>query len=168
MEKQINKLLNAYENRLIWKFNENIKGNRQYMYGGNDELKETFFIFYEKNDEYFIDIGCCYEYGDFEYGRFNFVEYGFEITRKIKLEPDIYDNLLEELDFNCGIFGTCIVDYGILNEDVCMVNYDESIIKNNHVVWCKVDEDIFFINNDEKIKLAHAFIKTLQIQKNEN
>ena len=160
MEERINKFLGAYENRLIWKFNDDINGNRRFMYGTNDELDETFFIFYKKNDKYFIDIGCCFEYGDFDYGRFDFFGYDFEITRKIKLEPDIYRSLLRELDLNNCIFGTCIDDYKILNEDDFIEGY-ESIKKNNTVFWYKMDKDVFFINNDEKIKFIDAFIKTL-------
>jgi hypothetical protein len=160
MEGRINKFLGAYENRLIWKFNDDINGNRRFMYGKNDELDETFFIFYKKNDEYFIDIGCCFEYGDIDYGYFDFFGYDFEITRKIKLEPDIYVSLLRELDLNNCIFGTCIDDYEILNEDDFIEGY-ESIKKNNTVIWYKMDKDVFFINNDEKIKFIDAFIKTL-------
>ena len=160
MEERINKFLGAYENRLIWKFNDDINKNRKFMYGTNDELDETFFIFYKKNDKYFIDIGCCFEYGDFDYGRFDFFGYDFEITRKIKLEPDIYRSLLRELDLNNCIFGTCIDDYKILNEDDFIEGY-ESIKKNNTVFWYKMDKDVFFINNDEKIKFIDAFIKTL-------
>jgi hypothetical protein len=33
--------------------------------------------------------------------------------------------------------------------------------KNNTVIWYKMDKDVFFINNDEKIKFIDAFIKTL-------
>ena len=159
MEKSINTFLENYENRLIWKFND-INRNRKFMYGKNDELKETFFIFYKKNDEYFIDIGCCFEYGDFDYGRFDFFGYDFEITRKIKLEPDIYESLLRELDSNACIFGTCIDDYEILNEDSYIEGY-ESIKKNNTLIWYEMDKNCIFINNDEKIKFIDAFIKTL-------
>ena len=44
MEKSINTFLENYENRLIWKFKD-INRNRKFMYGKNDELDETFFIF---------------------------------------------------------------------------------------------------------------------------
>lgn len=161
MEEHINTFLCDYENRLIWKFNE-INENRKFMYGENDELRETFYVFYKNDDEYFIDIGCCFEYGDFDCGRFDFFGYGFEITRKIKLEPDIYGSLLRELDLNNCIFGTCIDNYEILNEDSFIEGY-ESIKKNNKVIWYKMVKNVFFINNDEKIKFIDAFIKTLYI-----
>ena len=128
MEERINKFLGTYENCLIWKFNDDINGNRIFMYGKNDELDETFFIFHKKNDEYFIDIGCCFKYGDFDHGRFDFFGYDFEITRKIKLETDIYGSLLKELDLNNCIFGNCIDDYEILNENEFIEGY-ESIKK---------------------------------------
>ena len=44
MEERINKFLGTYENRLIWKFNDDINGNRRFMYGKNDKLYETFFV----------------------------------------------------------------------------------------------------------------------------
>ena len=51
-----------------------------------------------------------------------------EITRKIKLETDIYGSLLKELDLNNCIFGNCIDDYEILNENEFIEGY-ESIKK---------------------------------------
>ncbi len=161
MEEQINTFLGDYENRLIWKFNE-INGNRKFMYGENDKLRETFYVFYKNNDEYFIDIGCCFEYGDFEFGRFDFFGYGFEITRKIKLEPDIYGSIFKELNSIAYIFGNYIDDYEILNEDGWITNY-ESMKKDNKVIWYTMNKDVCFINNDEKIKFIDAFIKTLYI-----
>ena len=50
MEERINKFLDTYENRLIWKFNDDINGNRRFMYGKNDKLYETFFNF----NKYFL------------------------------------------------------------------------------------------------------------------
>lgn len=161
MEEQINTFLGDYENRLIWKFNE-INGNRKFMYGENDELRETFYVFYKNDDEYFIDIGCCFEYGDFDYGRFDFFGYGFEITRKIKLEPNIYKSIFKELNSIAYIFGNYIDDYEILNEDRWIENY-ESIKKDNKVIWYTMNKDVCFINNDEKIKFIGAYIETLYI-----
>ena len=148
MEERINKFLGAYENRLIWKFNDDINKNRKFMYGTNDELDETFFIFYKKNDKYFIDIGCCFEYGDFDYGRFDFFGYDFEITRKIKLEPDIYRSLLRELDLNNCIFGTCIDDYKILNEDDSKVK--QAVKKTNDALLAQRQIELSFAKDNEK------------------
>ena len=159
MEELINNIRDTYKNPLIWKFTS-IDGNRKYMYGEYDKLKETFFIFYKNDDEYFIDIGCCFEYGDFDYGRFDFFGYDFEITRQIKLETNIYESLFKKLKSFAYIFGNCIDDYEILNEDGWIEDY-ESIKKDNKVIWYTMDKDVFFINNDEKIKFIDAFIETL-------
>jgi len=159
MEELINDIIGTYKNPLIWKFNS-IDGNRKSMYGEYDELKETFFVFYKNDDEYFIDIGCCYEYGDDDYGRFDFFGYGFEITRQIKLKTNIYENLLKELNLIAYIFGSCIDDYEIMNEDGWIEDY-ESIKKDDKVIWYAMNKDVFFIDNNEKIKYINAFIATL-------
>lgn len=159
MEKQINDIINTYKNPLIWKFN-GINGNRKLMYEEYDKLEETFFVFYKNDNEYIIDVGCCYEYGDYDYGRFDCFGYGFEITRQIKLTYDIYESLFEELGSLAYIFGHCIDDYEILNEDGWIEDY-ESIKKDNRVIWYTINKDVFFITNDEKIKYINAFIKKI-------
>lgn len=159
MKELINDIINTYKNPLIWKFID-IDGNRKFMYGENDELRETFYVFYKNNDEYFIDIGCCSEYGDFDYGRFDLFGYEFEITRQIKLEPNIYGSIFKELNSIAYIFGNYIDDYEILNEDGYIENY-ESIKKDNKVIWYTMNKDVCFINNDEKIKFIEAYIETL-------
>ena len=138
-----------------------IRNNRIYKYVKNDELNETFFVFYKKDDKYYIDIGCCYEYGDYDHGRFYFFNYNFEITNNIELElePDIYNSLIKELNSMDSIFGSCIFDYHILNEDEYIEDYENIKIEDNRIFWYKTDKDIFFIDDDTKIKFINAFIK---------
>lgn len=162
MEELIKNIIDTYKNPLIWKFN-GINGNRKYMYGEHDELKETFFIFYKNDNEYFIDIGCCYEYGDNDYGRFDFFGYDFEIKRQVKLKTDennIYKSLFKELNSISYIFGNYIDDYEILNEDGWIEDY-ESIKKDDKIIWYAINKDLFFIKSDEKIKFINEFILTL-------
>jgi len=128
LEELINNIKDTYKNPLMWNFQAVPAKNIKYMYQKDDELTETFFVFYKNDDKYFIDIGCCFKYGDFDYGRFDFFGYDFEITRQIKLETDIYKSLFKELNKIAYIFGNCINDYEILNEGECIEGY-ESIKK---------------------------------------
>lgn len=149
-------IINTYKTPLIWKFND-IGYNRMFMYGYEkcDPLEETFFVFYIVYDEYFIDIGSCYEYGDFEYGRFDFYDYRFKITRQIKL--DQYANICKELNTLGYIFGNCIFDWHILDKDMCIEGY-KSIEKGDVAYWYEISDDFCFINYDEEIKFVTEYI----------
>ena len=123
------------------------------MYGDNDDPKSTFLIFYKDNSKYFIDVGYCYEYGDYDHGRFYSFGYNHEIKQKIKLEDNVYLQVLKEL--NNSIY------YTILNEDECVADSYKSITINNTTIVYEISKDINFANENEKAKFMEAFAQTL-------
>jgi hypothetical protein len=145
-------LIKTYKEPLIWKFDYN-KHNRISMYGDNDDPESTFIIFYKDNNKYFIDAGYCYEYGDYEHGRFYSFGYNHEIKQKIKLEDNAYLHLFNELKHS--------IDYTILNEDECVADSYNFITINNITIVYEIHEDINFANESEKTKFIETFAQTL-------
>lgn len=155
MEKFNLEILSTYKNPLIWKFNC-IDNNIKYMYGKNDELKITFFIFFQKDDKYFIDVGCCYKFGDFDHGRFDYFNYGYVIKSQIELGIQTYESLLNELNSLTYVFVNCVVDYCLLDEDGYIEGY-KNIKINDKVFWYEIDEDVFFVDNNTHINYIEQF-----------
>ncbi len=159
MEEYFGEILQTYEHPLIWMFLSN-GYNRMYMYGNKDEPDETFFVFYKRDNVYFLDIGSCYEYGDYDYCRFDFLGYESKITRQVKFETDGFQHLLEQLHSMAWKFGNGVEDYEILDKDSYIEGY-EHVIKDDKHIWYKLDEDICFADANVKQIFVEEFINRL-------
>jgi len=161
-------ILKEYKKPLIWSFDVN-HNNRKWDCGRySDKLFPTFFVFYKKEHDYFLDIGCLYIY---HYNSFDSLR--DEISKTIKLGTSdeiniVYKNLVEELWYYFPLYinyynidGTETISDIIaykLNGD--FENYT-IFTYNGEIVIAGIEEDsecVLFINEKQKIRLIKGVI----------
>ena len=159
-------ILKEYKNPLIWYFNRK-ENNVVWQFNKYpSSLSPSFFIFYKKETEYFIDIGYFYE---LVYDDCKKLEYKFENPIKLGKSNEIkivYKNLVKKIcDFGFSLY----IDYYLLNNTEILYNIISKLTVNieqyyifyinKQIIIGNIEDKYTFVSEKQQIRLFKEAIK---------